>query len=66
MARNGTLKAEDALFLALATGQNVREAAKTAGIGERTAHRRCDDPAFLFHVCDVNAGKQGIYDGFDG
>jgi len=50
MAENGRRKGDDALLLALASGQTIRDAARTAGIGERTATRRLADPAFRQHV----------------
>ena len=46
MARNGKLKRDDALVLALARGLTVRQAAREAGIGERTSHRWLADPDF--------------------
>jgi hypothetical protein len=57
MAGNGRPRrgADEALALALATGATVRDAASTAGIGERTAHRRLDDPAFHKRVSELRA-----------
>ncbi len=46
MAQKGTRKGETALIMALASGQNVRDAAKAVGIGERTARRRMNDEGF--------------------
>jgi len=43
---NGRRNADDALIAALVGGATVREAAATAGMGERTAWRRLDDDAF--------------------
>ncbi len=53
MAHNGKLKRDDALVLALARGLTVRQAAGEAGFGERTAHRRLDDPEFRRRVLAV-------------
>lgn len=39
-------KGETALLTALAAGHTVRDAARMAGIGERTAYRRLDHPDF--------------------
>ena len=53
MARNGKLKRDDALVLALARGLTIRQAAGEAGFGERTAHRRLADPEFRRRVSAV-------------
>ena len=53
MARNDTLKRDDALVLGLARGLTVRQAAGEAGFGERTAHRRLADPEFRLRVSAV-------------
>ena len=50
MAENGRRKRDDALVLALACGQTIRDAARAADIGERTATRRMSDPAFRQRV----------------
>ncbi len=42
-----------ALVLALARGLTVRQAAQEAGVGERTTHRRLDDPEFRRRVSAV-------------
>jgi hypothetical protein len=55
MAENGRHKGDAALVLALAGGQTVRDAARTAGIGERTATRRWADPAFRQRVVCLRA-----------
>jgi len=39
--------ADQALLTALACGATVENAARKAGLGERTAYRRLRDPAFL-------------------
>src|SRR5436305_1874677 len=46
MASRGRFAADELLALGLAQGQTVSDAARAAGISERTAHRRLDDPAF--------------------
>ncbi len=46
MADNGRQKGEAVLLLALAAGASVRDAAKKAGIGERTAYRHLDNEEF--------------------
>ena len=43
MAGRGRCNADDRLALELAAGREVAEAAKQAGIGERTAYRRLAD-----------------------
>jgi hypothetical protein len=55
MAENGRRKGEDTLLLALASGQTVRDAARAAGVGERTAARRWADPAFRRRVTRLRA-----------
>ena len=51
MAENGRpRKGDDRLISALAGGATIRDAAKSAGIGERTAHRRLADPTFRVRV----------------
>lgn len=39
-------RGDSLLIPALASGQSVKDAAESAGIGERTATRRLSDPAF--------------------
>ena len=53
MARNGT--PANALALALAAGQSVRDAATSAGVSERTAFRRLADPEFAAQVAALRA-----------
>jgi HEAT repeat protein len=53
MARNGT--PADALALALAEGQTVRDAATSAGVSERTAFRRLANPEFTGQVAALRA-----------
>ena len=55
MAVNGRRKGDAALVLALAGGQTVRDAARTAGVGERTATRRWADPEFRHRVAGLRA-----------
>jgi hypothetical protein len=55
MAENGRRKRDDALALALASGQTLRAAAAAAGIAERTAARRWADPAFRDRVTELRA-----------
>ncbi len=53
MAHRGRRNADEALALALATGQTLRAAADLAGIGERTASRRWADRAFRGRVSEL-------------
>ena len=46
MAKKDKRAAEQTLLTALAFGATVENAARKAGIGERTAYRRLADPAF--------------------
>jgi HEAT repeat protein len=55
MAENDRRKGESVLLLALAAGTTTREAARQAGIGERTATRRLADPGFRQRVQDTRA-----------
>jgi hypothetical protein len=55
MAENGRRKGDVALMLALAGGQAVRDAARLAGVGERTATRRVADAGFRRRVADLRA-----------
>jgi len=55
LAEIGRRKGDDALLLALASGKSVRDAARSAGIGERAATRRMADPAFRRLVNDLRA-----------
>jgi hypothetical protein len=50
VAGNGRQNADEALALALASGQTLRLAAEAAGIGERTAARRWADAEFRRRV----------------
>ncbi len=55
MAEIGKRKGDSDLILSLARGKTVREAAESAGIGERTAHRRLSEPVFLQLVQETRA-----------
>jgi hypothetical protein len=55
MAGCGRKKGDDALLLALAGGQTVRDAARAAGVGERTAGRRLAEPGFRRRVAELRA-----------
>jgi len=55
MAENGRRKGDSTLLLALAGGQTVRDAARSAGIGERAATRRAADPAFCRRVAELRS-----------
>jgi hypothetical protein len=59
MAEIGRRKRDPALLLALASGQTVRDAARSAGIGERTATRRVADPDFRRWVAELRAEMIG-------
>lgn len=52
---NGRGNADTVLVAALAAGSTVQDAAKTAGVAERTVYRRLDDPAFCKLVADARA-----------
>ncbi|MBA4065917.1 MAG: hypothetical protein C0501_19805 [Isosphaera sp.] len=56
MARGGRHSADDLLAAELAAGQTVRDAARTAGVSEHTAHRRNGDPAFKARVAELRVG----------
>jgi hypothetical protein len=48
LAENGSseLKGDDKLLTALVSGCHIENAARSAGISERTAYRRLEDPEF--------------------
>ena len=50
MSRNVSKNGEDQLITALASGTTVREAAKLAGVTERTVYRRREDAEFRSRV----------------
>jgi hypothetical protein len=53
MAGNGRRNADETLALGLAAGQTLTDAAGKAGVSERTARRRQDDPAFRARVVEL-------------
>jgi hypothetical protein len=53
VAHRGRRNADEALALAVASGQTLRDAAPAAGVSERTAARRMADPDFRFRVADL-------------
>jgi hypothetical protein len=55
MARRGRNSADEALAFALAAGQTLRQAAKTAKVSERTAARRWAEAAFRRRVTELQA-----------
>src|SRR5215831_9529191 len=55
MARRCGKQAEQALLLALAYGATVENAARKAGISERTAYRRLDNAAFVQQLQQLRA-----------
>jgi hypothetical protein len=59
MAGSGRRNADEALALALASGQTVRDAAAAAGVAERTATRRWADAAFRRRVAELRGDMVG-------
>src|SRR5690242_11882322 len=55
MAHRGRRNADEALAVAVAAGQTLRDAAGAAGVSERTAARRWGDAAFRRHVSELRA-----------
>jgi hypothetical protein len=53
MARRRKQEAEQAFLSALAFGATVEQAARKAGIGERTAYRRLAEPAFRARLDEI-------------
>jgi hypothetical protein len=53
MAGGDRSNADARLLAALAGGSTVADAAQQAGIGERTAYRRLDDPTFRAQLDDA-------------
>jgi hypothetical protein len=49
-------RVDDKLVAEIAAGTSLREAAKRAGVSERTAHRRWANPEFQMRVLAVRAG----------
>jgi hypothetical protein len=60
VAHRGRRNADEALALALATGQTLRAAAGAVGIGERTATRRWADPGFRRRVAQLRGELVGL------
>ncbi len=59
MAHTGRQKADEALAVALAIGNTLRDAAFAIGIGERTAARRWADPEFRRRVSELRGEMVG-------
>src|SRR5260221_13147558 len=55
MPRSVRKGADRALLQALACGATVEHAARKAGMSERTAYRRLDDPAFVAQLDQLRA-----------
>src|SRR5204863_65773 len=55
VAGSGRGNADAALVAALAAGSTIRDAAKTAGVAERTVYRRLEDPGFRQRVNNARA-----------
>lgn len=55
MSANGRHNADAALLAALATGLTFAEAARSAGVSERTARRRMEDDNFRSQLSDARA-----------
>ena len=55
MPRTVPKGADRALLQALACGATIEHAARKAGVSERTAYRRLDDPAFREHLDQLRA-----------
>ena len=55
VAHIGTQKGNTSLIAALAGGATVKAAAKSAGLGRRTAYRRLEDPAFRRRASDARS-----------
>ncbi len=55
MAHAGRRNADESLAAELAAGKTVRDAATAAGVAERTAFRRLEDPAFKARVAELRS-----------
>lgn len=55
MSHNGRKNADEVLLVALACGATVENAAHTAGVSRRTAHRRLAEPTFQQRLKDLRA-----------
>jgi hypothetical protein len=60
MAHRGRRNADEALALALASGQTLRDAAAAAAISERTAARRWADPGFRRRVATRSLKRRSL------
>jgi hypothetical protein len=56
MADFGRRKRDDALAMALASGQTIRDAARVSGVSERTVTRRLSEPVFRARVSELRSG----------
>jgi hypothetical protein len=59
MAASGRKNADAALIAALAAGMTGAEAARAAGVSERTVDRRLSDPTFRARVSEAQAAALG-------
>ena len=55
VADNGSPSGDDALAAAIAAGTSVKDAARAAGVSERTAYRRQRDPEFRRRVAEIRS-----------
>ena len=55
MSEIGRRKGDSGLVAALAAGATVRDAAQSAGVSERTAHRRLEEAAFARRVATARS-----------
>jgi hypothetical protein len=55
LTANGRLKGEPIAALALARGDSIVDAARLAGIGERTLRRRLEDPGYRSQIARLRA-----------
>lgn len=55
MAHSGRQRADEVLAAAVAAGHTLRDAAKLAGVGERTASRRWAEPGFQRKIVALRA-----------
>ncbi|MDQ3820178.1 MAG: hypothetical protein M3362_21210, partial [Acidobacteriota bacterium] len=53
LAGNDSRKGDLVLMTALAGGASIKDAAKIAGVGERTAHRRLNEPEFQEKIAEL-------------
>ena len=55
VAENGSPTGDDALAAAVAAGTSIKDAARAAGVSERTAYRRQHDPDFRRRVAEIRS-----------